>query len=317
MKSSPSRWGAFLASALSTLFLASLGGAVRAQEPPPEADELLQSAQDWLEESLDDGVLRVLSQVDQERVRGFFGDLQRRLAGTSVYDLGALKETASQLLPLLEQFDETRPYGAWLQAHLDYLEAAEQLRREVKPPAPKREPPGPLPRPSPQMQRAVWTRQLEKRALPAFARDYVPRLKPIFAAEKVPSELVWLAEVESSFNPEARSPAGAAGLFQLTKPTAKGLGLSTWLPDERLDPEKSARATARHLRRLHGRYGDWRLVLAAYNAGEGCVDGLLKGARTRSFDAISSRLPAETQMYVPKCEATLRQREGRALGDLT
>jgi len=144
----------------------------------------------------------------------------------------------------------------------------------------------------------------------------VPRLKPIFESERVPPQLVWIAEVESSFNPRARSPAGAAGMFQLTQATAKQLGLSTGWPDERLNAEKSARAAARHLRSLHDRYGDWRLALAAYNAGPARVDGLLSKSRKRSFDAIAGRLPTETQMYVPKCEATLQKREGLTLAAL-
>ena len=157
---------------------------------------------------------------------------------------------------------------------------------------------------------------MKDRSRPPLAADYLPRLKQVFAAEKLPPELVWVAEVESSFNPAARSPAGAAGLFQLMPATARALSLSLRPQDERLETEKSARAAARYLRQLHGRFGDWRLALAAYNAGESRVEALLKKTKTRSFDAIASRLPAETQMYVPKVEATLRKREGIALAEL-
>jgi membrane-bound lytic murein transglycosylase D len=303
---------------LSALLLALVfAGTAGAQEVPPISDELMQSAENWMRDNLDDDVVRALDQVvDRDRLRAFLAEVERRFTNTSVYDLGALKETAAQWLPVLRQFEETEPYAAWLQTRLDYLDAAEQMRREVKPGPGPPEKPAPLPGPSPQIQRSVWTRELEQRPLPPFARDQVPRLKPVFFAERTPPELVWVAEVESSFNPDARSPAGAAGMFQLTRPTARRLGLSTWLPDERLNAEKSARVAARHLRSLYDRYGDWRLALAAYNAGEGRVDNLLGKARTRSFDAIASRLPAETQMYVPKCEATLQKREGLRLAEL-
>jgi len=127
---------------------------------------------------------------------------------------------------------------------------------------------------------------------------------------------VWVAEVESSFDPEARSPVGAAGLFQLMKPTAKSYGLSTFLPDERTDPEKNARAAAKYLRYLHNRFGNWQLALAAYNAGETRVNNLLNATKTRDYQSIANRLPTETQMYVPKCEAAVLKREGRLLSDL-
>jgi membrane-bound lytic murein transglycosylase D len=299
------------------LLLLCIVGPAQGQEAPPGPDEVMQSADDWMRENLDDDVVQAFDRlVDRDQIRAFLADLERRFTNTSVYDLGALKDSAARWLPVLDQFEETEPYAAWLRTHLDYLDAADQMRREVKPVAPKPEIPAQRPPPSPQLQRSVWTRELAKRPLPAFAQAHVPRLKPIFAAENVPPELVWVAEVESSFNPSARSPVGAMGMFQLTQPTARRLGLSTWWPDERRDPEKSARAAARHLRHLYERYGDWRLALAAYNAGEGRVDGLLQKSKDRTYDSIAARLPAETQMYVPKCEATLQKREGLGLAGL-
>jgi len=125
--------------------------------------------------------------------------------------------------------------------------------------------------------------------------------------------MAWLAEVESSFNPKAKSPVGAAGLYQLMPATAKQYGLSLWPRDERLQPDKNARASARYLRALHGRFKDWPLALAAYNAGEGTVQKQLRRSQIKSFDSIASRLPAETQMYVPKVNATLLKRENIAL----
>jgi len=285
---------------------------LRAQEKPTPPGDLLQSVDQWMRENLDDSVLEALNQIDQERVRQFFNELQRRFEGTSIYDLGSIKETASRLLPVLQQFEETQPYAVWLQTHLDYFDTAEELRRQAKP-APPKAAPAPLPPPSIQLQRIVWTKQLAKRPLPTLAQNYVPRTKQIFAAERMPPELVWVAEVESSFDPKARSPAGAVGLFQLMPATARALKLSGWPQDERLQPEKNARAAAKHLRALYTHYGDWRLALAAYNAGGTRVDNLLKKYKARTYEAIAPRLPAETQMYVPKVEATVRRREGIAL----
>jgi len=211
------------------------------------------------------------------------------------------------------KFEETQPYGVWLQARLDCLDVAEALRKEV---TPKAGDANRLPAPSPQRQRAVWVKVLEARPAPPGATEQVSRLKKIFAAEGVPPALVWVAEVESSFDSRARSPAGAAGLFQLMPVTARSLGLSVILPDERLHAEKSARAAARYLRHLYARFGDWRLALAAYNAGETRVETLRKGGAPGTFDAIAHRLPVETQMFVPKVEATLRRREGINLLEL-
>jgi membrane-bound lytic murein transglycosylase D len=291
-----------------------LASAARAQDEFAQPDEIIQSVQEWIESNLDEKALDELG-VDKDRVQQFLAELRRRFQGTHVYDLGALRETASRILPVLQQFEETRPWAVWLQTRLDYFDVAEQLRREAKP-APEKLPPARLPNPPPQIERTIWVRQLKDRSLPPLADDYVPRLKQIFAAEKMPTELVWVAEVESSFNPQARSPAGAVGMFQLMPQTARSLRLSLEPEDERLQTGKSARAAARHLRHLYERFGDWRLALAAYNAGETRVGELLRKHKARTFDAIADRLPAETQMYVPKVEATLGKREGLALNEL-
>ena len=101
-------------------------------------------------------------------------------------------------------------------------------------------------------------------------------------------------------------------------PTTRTLKVRVALPnpDQRLKPDQSARAAAQYLHYLHSHFKDWRLALAAYNAGEGTVDKLLRHRKTRTFDAIATRLPAETQMYVPRVEATLLRREGVTIQDL-
>ena len=300
---------------------------------------LLESVGQWAYGNLDPRVLRVLEQVDQERVRRLLVELQQRFQGDYVVDLAALRQTAVTLQPLLELHPETRPYAVWLKTRMDYFEMAERLRVSVPPvnPAPGKPTPGqpvPTPRPAPtpsptpapvpaprvnpapEIERRAWREELAKRPEPHGAKVVVRRLKAAFAAEKVPVELVWLAEVESSMDPTARSPAGAAGLFQLMPATAKDMGLSLHPTDERLHPEKSARASARYLKHLYARFRNWHLVVAAYNAGEGTIQRALDRQHAKAFDRISPRLPAETQLYVPKVEATLLRREGVSLGQL-
>ncbi len=293
-----------------------------------DIDGMMGAVEVWTRQNLDQSVVAALEgQIDREQLKAILDDLQGRLQADSIYDLGALRETAVALLPLLDRFEETDPYARWLRTRLDYLSAADQLRQEAAtvpvpetPPAeatPTVPPAVPTPpTPPPKAQRQVWTRALADRPRPDRADAFVARLMPIFVEERTPPELVWLAEVESSFDPQAKSPVGAAGLFQLMPPTAKDLGLSTWLPDERLHPEKNARAAAQYLRRLHSRFNDWELALAAYNAGESRVAALLKKSDVKTFDAIASKLPAETQMYVPKFEAVLKKRTGMEIKDL-
>jgi membrane-bound lytic murein transglycosylase D len=123
--------------------------------------------------------------------------------------------------------------------------------------------------------------------------------------------------VESSFDRRAQSPAGAAGLFQLMPETARRFGLSLWPRDQRFQLEPSATASAQYLKYLYERFKDWRLALAAYNCGEGTVQKLLDRYRTRNYDDIATHLPAETQMYVPRVEAILLQRESVKLEQLS
>jgi membrane-bound lytic murein transglycosylase D len=280
-------------------------------------DDLMQSAQEWAQTNLDENVLRALQSADQDKVNQFFQNLEKQFHGEYVVDLGALKGAARTMVPILDNYEETQPYAVWLKSRLDYLDVADEFRLIIS--APKTEPgqpPKPIPNPPPEKEREIWIKKLADRPWPDSAKPYVSRLKPIFTDQKVPPELVWIAEVESSFDPRARSPVGAAGMFQLMPATAKRFGLRRWPLDERLKPEESARAAAQYLHLLHGQFKDWRLALAAYNAGEGTVQGLLRRQKIQSFDAISGHLPAETQMYVPRVEATILRREGIHLSQI-
>ncbi len=129
-----------------------------------------------------------------------------------------------------------------------------------------------------------------------------PSLARILEQEGAPAELLNVARVESGFNPFALSPKGARGLWQFMPDTARRFGLRVDARrDDRLQPELSTRAAARYLRFLHATFGDWKLALAAYNAGEGRVLRAIQQGRTRDFREIARRrlLPEETRRYVP------------------
>lgn len=331
----------FLALALGTPFVR-----VAAQPQEDPFGGLLQGAQEWAKDNLTDdanALIQGLAEGSPGKVRAAVAALEKGFGGNQVLDVAKLRGVAEAVLPVLGRFEETAPYVPWLRTRLDYFDAADAWAATqptgsvtvTVPPPPKTPPKGtPEPRrpgtnaparaaasaaqnPPAATQRSLWGRLFAKRPAPVGAEAMAARLKPVFASAGAPRDLVWLAEVESSFNPEARSPAGAVGLFQLMPQTARGLGLSTSLPDERKDPEKSARAAARHLVGLRQRMGDWRLALASYNAGEGRIRSLLKQHKARTFDEVAPRLPAETQFYVPKFEAVLRRREGKGIDQLT
>ncbi len=296
--------------------LLALAGVARAQDELG-LGELLELGRSWAEENLDPRLAQSLQQLDLDQLQRVLRRIQERLGGEYVLDLAAIRQTATNLVPLLAQNARTAPLADWLRTRLDYLDVAEELRAETPPPRPR--PGEPLPprvNPSAERQRRAWRKQLERRPPPERATAMVKQLQPVFAGERVPGELVWIAEVESSFNPSARSPAGAVGLFQLMPATARSYGLALTPIDERLEPRKSARAAGRYLRYLFGRFRDWRLSLAAYNCGEGRLRRTLAARGARTFDAVSPHLPAETQMYVPKVEATIRRREARELSQL-
>lgn len=235
----------------------------------------------------------------------FASRLQSALDNNRLDELAAYEPEARTALATLSALPGSEEYVDWLRERIDYIEAASQAAR--LPPS-RSEPPIPL--------YSLWLKRVRTRPVPAAAHDLLPDIQSIFSSAGLPPELAWLAEVESSFNPEARSPVGACGLFQLMPATAVELGLSPSGPDERTDPGKNARAAAKYLRELHDRFNDWPLALAAYNAGPGRVGRTLKKQNAKTFDAIAGDLPTETRMYVPKVLATLQVRAGVTPSDL-
>ncbi|NJK82992.1 MAG: lytic transglycosylase domain-containing protein [Saprospiraceae bacterium] len=136
---------------------------------------------------------------------------------------------------------------------------------------------------------------------------YFATFEHILREYNIPQELKYLAVIESSLIPEATSYVAAAGLWQLMPGTAAGLGLkqNEWL-DERLDPVRSTEAAARYLKYLHHMFGDWKLVMGAYNCGEGVMLQAIQAAGGKyDWDSVAPHLPAQTRAYLPKFMAML------------
>jgi len=115
------------------------------------------------------------------------------------------------------------------------------------------------------------------------AELYLPSIRKVFRAHRLPEELVYLPHVESSFNPNAVSRAGAAGLWQLTSATATPLLKSPAGVDHRLDPVRSTEIAARHLARAYKVLGNWPLTVTAYNHG---VAGMLRARQAVGGDSL-------------------------------
>ena len=309
-----------------------------AQPAAPTTAELLQLGQQLFDQLAPPEIKAQYEFPSKQQWDEFAARLQKALEGD---DLSALADYAPQAraaLPALRLFPDYADYADWLTARLDELEAAEQIvapKPTALPPKPKPQaapsPPRPQTSSSPIENRVtersdssaskienfptiphydLFLARARTTPAPGRAAALLPALRAAFIAEGVPPELVWLAEAESTFNPSARSPVGARGLYQLMPETARGLGLSTFLPDDRTDPEKSARAAARLLRANYEKFGSWPLALAAYNAGAGRVTRLLEKTSTKTYAGIAAALPAETRLYVPKVCALVAVRGG-------
>lgn len=282
-------------------------------EPAVDLDALYEQGKALFDELAPPEVKRQVAFPSKQQWFEFARRFQAALEGSDLQALAAYAPEARAAARGLRLFPELSDYADWIEERLDYVDAADQVVRRV--PVPR--PPATAPKPRVAVPHYdLWLARIQARPVPSRAAALLPQLRAVFAAEGLPPDLVWLAEAESTFNPQALSPVGAKGLFQLMPATAKELGLSTFLPDERADPAKNARAAARYLKKLHGQFGDWPLALAAYNAGPGRVRRTLEAKRAKTFADIAPALSAETRMYVPKVLAILATRAGVAPGAL-
>lgn len=131
---------------------------------------------------------------------------------------------------------------------------------------------------------------------------YKAMISRILAEERLPQDLLYLCQAESAFKPLAYSRAKCKGLWQFGAATGSLYGLrQNWWIDERSDPEKSTRAAARHLKDLYEQFGDWLLVMAAYNWGPNGVERAVAYTGYADYWELMKRnnLPGETKNYVP------------------
>lgn len=144
-------------------------------------------------------------------------------------------------------------------------------------------------------------RALVERMVSVGFNYYFPIFENALQKYELPSELKYLACIESALRQNAYSPARAAGLWQFIPATGimQGLEVNSYI-DERYDLYKSTEAACKFLKKLYNKFGDWHLAIAAYNCGPGNIDkAIARSGGHRTFWEIYNYLPQETRAYVP------------------
>lgn len=154
------------------------------------------------------------------------------------------------------------------------------------------------------------------RKMKTWAKPYFNLYDEILTANGIPVELKYLSVIESHLSSQAISWAGAAGPWQIMPAEATRLGLKLLPNDERMDYQKSTQAAAIILKELYQQFGDWLLVVAAYNGGAGRLSKAIEKKKTKDFWALQYELPLETRNHVKKFIATHAIFEGVAMVDL-
>jgi len=134
-----------------------------------------------------------------------------------------------------------------------------------------------------------------------LAELYFPLFEETLDRYNLPLEFKYLAIVESALNPRARSRSGAVGLWQFMYRTGRIYDLNTTsYLDERSDPYKATEAACQYFQYLYAMFGNWELVLAAYNGGPGTLNkAIRRSGGKRDYWELRKYLPTETQGYVP------------------
>jgi membrane-bound lytic murein transglycosylase D len=149
-----------------------------------------------------------------------------------------------------------------------------------------------------------------------WGKPFFNMMDGVLLQYNLPRELKYLAVIESRLNPVSVSWAGAVGPWQFMPGTAQALGLKVNRNiDERTNYYKSTHAAAKYLTDLYSQFGDWLLVIAAYNGGPGNVLKAMRKSKSRNFWDIQYHLPAESRTHVKKFIATHYIFEGQ--GGLT
>lgn len=159
-----------------------------------------------------------------------------------------------------------------------------------------------------------WIRYFQTTGRSSFRRwlerstRYIPYIHSELKRAGLPTDIAYVAMIESGFSSSAVSHANAMGMWQFIAPTGERYGLNVdWWIDERRDYEKATKAAIGYMTDLFEQFGSWYLVAASYNMGEGGVRRLIKRHKTNSFWDLADRgaLPEETRNYVPKMLAAM------------
>ncbi|MBX3224832.1 MAG: transglycosylase SLT domain-containing protein [Labilithrix sp.] len=266
------------------------------------------------------------------------GGVRRQVAGGPTYDEAALGADSPELRALAaaerelfppSQRDLSSPWPQELPFPVAATEDKPRVHATGLPPAPA---PSVPPMLSESGKDLSWLAKLEMPDLPVrwdarvvryleFFKDdprgratftiwhrrsgrYMATIKRVLRKKSLPEDLASLAMIESGFEPGARSPVGAVGLWQFMPETGKIYGLTQdrWA-DQRMSVTVATEAAADHLADLNRRFGSWELAMAAYNMGYGGVLGVVRRYNTNDYWALSKlegSLPWETTLYVPK-----------------